>query len=149
MLDSLPHDLHHIEQHPTVGYGEHQMQRATLAGLAAALTLFAAQTAFADGDAAKGKAQFGICKICHSLDAGKNLVGPSLHGVIGRTSGTAPGFAYSDAMKAKALVWDDANLDKYLADPKGFIPGNKMLFAGVKKDDARADLIAYLNEATK
>jgi cytochrome c len=125
------------------------MQRATLAALAATLSIFTVQGAFAAGDAEKGKAQFNICKICHSLDAGKNLVGPSLHGVIGRTSGTAPGFAYSDAMKAKALVWNDENLDKYLADPKGFIPGNKMLFAGVKKDDARADLIAYLKEATK
>ena len=125
------------------------MRRAVLAALAAASLVAIADPSFAAGDPDKGKAQFAICKICHSLDAGKNMLGPSLHGVFGRTSGTAPGFNYSPAMKAKAVVWDEDTLNQYLADPKAFVPGNKMTFAGVKKDDARADLIAYLKQATQ
>jgi cytochrome c2 len=130
-------------------YGEIGMRRAVLAALITTALVSAASPGFAAGDPDKGKAQFAICKICHSLDAGKNLLGPSLHGLIGRTSGTVPGFNYSAAMKAKAVVWDDDTLDKYLTDPKAYVPGNKMTFAGVKKDDARADLIAYLKQATQ
>jgi cytochrome c2 len=125
------------------------MRHAVRAALLATLVVSAAGPSWAAGDADKGKSHFAICKICHSLDAGKNMVGPSLHGLFGRTSGTAPGFNYSEAMKAKAVVWGDDTLDKYLADPKAFVPGNKMAFAGVKKDDARADLIAYLKQATQ
>ena len=125
------------------------MRHALPAALAAALLIAAASPSRAAGDAEKGKAQFAICRICHSLDAGKNMVGPSLHGLFGRTSGTAPGFSYSDAMKAKAVVWNEDTLDKYLADPKAYVPGNKMAFAGVKSDSARADLIAYLKQATQ
>jgi len=88
------------------------------------------------------------CKICHSLDAGKNLVGPSLNGVVGRKSGTQAGFKYSDAMTGKALVWNEENLEKYLRDPKGFIPNNKMVFPGLKEKEAD-DVIAYLRKAAK
>jgi cytochrome c len=85
-----------------------------------------------------------VCFTCHTTDAGKNKIGPSLHGVIGRKAGTAPGFAYSTAMKDSNVTWDDQALDKYLADPKKFIPGNKMAYAGVKKEDERKEVIAYL-----
>lgn len=125
------------------------MHRAVLAALVASSIVSIASPSFAAGDPEKGKSQFAICKICHSLDAGKNLLGPSLHGLFGRTSGTAPAFNYSAAMKEKAVVWSEDTLNQYLADPKAFIPGNKMTFAGVKKDDARADLIAYLKQATQ
>src|SRR3990172_5472265 len=113
--------------------------------LSAALTLVLAANSFpaiaAEGDAASGEKIFAKCKICHSLDAGKNLVGPSLSGVLGRKSGTQAGFKYSDAMTGKALVWNEENLEKYLRDPKGFIPNNKMVFPGLKEKEAD-DVIA-------
>jgi cytochrome c len=98
-------------------------------------------------DPANGEKVFNKCKACHTLEAGKNKIGPSLLGVLGRTAGTAEGFKYSEGMKtagAGGLVWSEDTLDKYLSDPKGFVPGNKMPFAGLPKPEERADLIAYL-----
>lgn len=100
--------------------------------------------ALADGDAAAGKKVFNKCKVCHSLAAGDNKIGPSLAGIIDRASGTVEGFKYSEAMAGAGLTWDAATLDQYLADPKGFIPGNKMAFVGLKKEADRANVIAYL-----
>lgn len=105
--------------------------------------------AHAEGDAAQGEKVFNKCKACHALEAGKNKIGPTLHGVIGREAGTVEGFKYSDAMKNAGVTWDEESLDQYLADPKGFIPGNKMVFVGLKKEDQRADVIAYLKEASQ
>lgn len=84
------------------------------------------------------------CGICHDVAAGKNRVGPSLFAVVGRKAGTESGFNYSDATKNSGLTWDQAELNKYLADPRGTVPGTKMTYAGVKNDDQRRDLIAYL-----
>lgn len=108
-------------------------------------------TAWADepGDPKAGQAVFAPCKACHSLDAGKNGVGPSLHGLFGRTSGTAPNYNYSPAMKSANVVWGDDTLFKYLADPKVFVPGDKMAFPGVKDEQKRRDVIAYLKEASQ
>ena len=89
------------------------------------------------------------CKICHSLEAGKNMVGPSLHGLIGRKAGSVPGYAYSPAMKNANVTWNDDTLSKYLVDPKAFIPGDKMVFAGIKDPSKLGDLLAYLNQATR
>ena len=100
-------------------------------------------------DAAKGKKVFNKCKICHSLKKGKKKIGPSLYGVIGRKAGTVKGFRYSKAMKKSGVVWDDKSLDAYLTKPKKFIPGNKMVFAGIKKKKDRENLIAYLKQAAK
>ena len=101
-------------------------------------------------DAAAGQAAFAKCKICHTVDAGgRNLVGPNLHGVFGRKAGTADGFTYSAAMKNSSIVWDDDTMAKYLRDPRGSMPGNKMAFPGIKNDTEMADLFAYLHEATK
>ncbi len=108
-----------------------------------AVALLAAGSASAQ-DVAAGEKAFNKCKACHSIVAGKNGVGPSLFGVYGRKVGEAAGYKYSDAHVASGMVWNDANLDKYLADPKGTIPGNKMVFAGVKDDTERKNLIAYL-----
>jgi cytochrome c len=101
------------------------------------------------GDAQRGAQVFIQCKVCHSLEAGKNMVGPSLHGVLGRKAGTVPGFAYSPAMKNANVTWNDDTLSKYLADPKAFIPGDKMAFVGIKDPSKLGDLLAYLNLATR
>jgi cytochrome c len=86
------------------------------------------------------------------VQAGKNRVGPSLAGIVDRKAGTVDGFKYSDAMLAFGAdggVWDKKTLDAYLADPRGFIKGNKMAFPGLKKEDEREDVIAYLKTATE
>ena len=101
------------------------------------------------GDAQRGARVFVQCKICHSLEAGKNMVGPSLHGLFGRKSGSVPGFAYSPAMKNVNVTWNDDTLSKYLADPKAFVPGDKMVFLGIKDPSKLGDLLAYLNQATR
>jgi cytochrome c len=101
------------------------------------------------GDAQRGSQVFAQCKICHSLEAGKNMVGPSLHGLIGRKAGSVPGYAYSSAMKNANVTWNEDTLSKYLSDPKAFIPGDKMVFAGIKDPSRLGDLLAYLNQATK
>lgn len=117
-----------------------------LAAAAVAMAL-AAGTAEAGGDAAAGEKVFKKCKACHDMEAGKNKVGPSLAGIVGRQAGTVEGFKYSDVMANSGIVWNEESLDQYLADPKGFMPGNKMSFSGLKKDDDRANVIAYLNAA--
>jgi cytochrome c2 len=117
---------------------------------AALLGLIAIATpAQAAGDIEAGKKAFAKCRACHQLDAGKNAVGPSLAKLFGRKSGTVEGFKYSDAMKAKAVTWDETTIAAYMADPKGYIPGNKMVFPGIKKESEIADLLAYLKDATK
>lgn len=113
-----------------------------LAALSVAGVVAAANPAAA-GDAAAGEKVFNQCKACHTIEAGKNRVGPSLHGVVGRKSGSVEGFAYSEAVKKLNVTWDDANLDKWLADTKAVAPGNKMTFA-LKDPKAREDVIAYL-----
>ncbi|GLS29016.1 cytochrome c [Mesorhizobium albiziae] len=100
-------------------------------------------------DAAAGEKVFAKCKACHVVDEDKNKVGPSLKGVIGRTAGTHADFKYSQAMvdAGKAgLVWDDAKLTEYLRAPREMIKGGKMAFAGLKKDDELANVIAYLKQ---
>jgi cytochrome c len=110
--------------------------------LAAGLMMVLPTIAFA-ADAENGKSVFKKCKACHAID-GKNKVGPHLDGVLGRKAGAVDGFNYSKAMKNSGKTWDEATLDAYLKDPKGFVPGNKMVFVGVKDDADRADLVAYL-----
>jgi len=104
----------------------------------------ASGAALADGDAAAGQKVFNKCKACHSPEAGKNKIGPSLHGVVGRNAGAAEGYKYSSAMAESGLVWDEATLDKFLTKPKDLVNGTKMTFAGLKKEDERANVIAYL-----
>lgn len=101
-------------------------------------------------DAAAGEKVFARCKICHSVQAGApSPVGPNLHGVFGRKAGSIEGFNYSEAMKNSGIVWDDETLTKYLRDPRGSLPGNKMAFPGLKNDDEMASLLAYLHQATQ
>ena len=119
------------------------MRIAFIAATALA-ALCLAGTARADGDAAAGKRVFAQCAICHSPAPGRNMVGPSLFGVFGRTSASVPNFSYSAAMKNANKTWDAAALDIYLTDPKALVPGTKMIFPGLKSADDRANIIAYL-----
>ncbi|MCS3727341.1 copper-containing nitrite reductase [Bradyrhizobium betae] len=96
------------------------------------------------GDAGAGRLVFRKCQACHSLEAGKNMLGPSLAGVVGRKSGSEPGYNYSPAMKQASLIWDAQTLNRYLDDPAKVVPGNKMPFPGLKTDHDRADVIAFL-----
>ncbi len=99
----------------------------------------------ASGDATAGEKVFSKCSACHKVEAGANATGPYLHGVVGRAVGVASGFAgYSGALSAVADVWSPENLYAFLENPKAYAPGNKMSFAGLKKPEERANLIAYL-----
>ncbi|HET6806946.1 MAG TPA: cytochrome c family protein [Frateuria sp.] len=84
------------------------------------------------------------CSICHSVRPGRNVVGPSLFGVIGRHSGRVPGFHYSQANLASGLTWDPTTLDRYLTAPRQVVPGTRMTYPGLKDARERADLIAFL-----
>lgn len=95
-------------------------------------------------DAGKGERVFGKCRACHKLEAGANSAGPYLHGVVGRDVAAADGFAYSGALSEAADVWNAENLYRFLENPRGFAPGTSMSFAGLKKSEDRANLIAYL-----
>ena len=100
-------------------------------------------------DAAAGEKVFTKCKVCHIADVDTNKIGPSLHGVIGRTAGTHPDFKYSDAMIAagkSGVVWDEPTLTVYLHDPKAKVKGTKMAFPGLKNDADVANVIAYLKQ---
>jgi nitrite reductase (NO-forming) len=96
------------------------------------------------GDAAAGRQVFRKCQACHSLEPGKNLVGPSLAGIMGKKSGSDGNFNYSPAMKQAAITWTPQTLDQYLADPQKTIPGNRMPFPGLKSEHDRADIVAFL-----
>lgn len=121
-----------------------------VAAAAYAVLAFAGQATAQDAEA--GKKVFVKCAVCHGIGDTKKPLGPTLNGVIGRTAGTEAEFAakaagYSKAMKeagAAGLVWDEANIDEYITDPKKKIPGNKMAFAGIKAEKDRADVIAYI-----
>jgi len=97
-----------------------------------------------------GQKAFARCRTCHTLDeGGRHRVGPNLWGIFGKTSGTAEGFAFSKAMKEAAIVWDEQSISDYVESPKKFMPGNKMVFVGLKKQADRDNLIAYLKLETQ
>ena len=111
------------------------MNRLIVGLVACSAALVLAAPAYA-GSAAKGKRVFNRCKACHSLEPGKKLIGPSLYGVFGRTSGTLKGFPFSQT------------IDKYVAQPRKVVRGTRMAFPGIRNEEEREDLIAYLKEAT-
>jgi len=124
--------------------------------LAAALVtgaVFAAAPALAAGDPAAGEKVFKshLCFSCHQFEAGKNGVGPTLHGVFGNKAAQAPGFAYSDGLKASGIVWTPENLDKWVQGPQAVVKDAKMILAKPVTDaKEREDLIAYIQqESTK
>lgn len=94
-------------------------------------------------DAARGERAFAQCRACHSVDPGRNMVGPSLHGVVGREAGSVPNYAYSAANRDSHLVWDRETLFTYLESPMRAMPGTKMTYM-MRDAQQRADVIAYL-----
>jgi cytochrome c2 len=109
----------------------------------------AAMPAYAEGDASAGKIVFRKCQACHSLEADRTLIGPSLHGVFGRKAGAVPDFRYSASMRESGIVWDADTLAKYLPDPQALVPHTKMTFIGLKDPTELEDVIAYLKQASK
>jgi cytochrome c len=95
-------------------------------------------------DVEAGKTAFKKCALCHTTEAGKNKIGPSLFGIVGRKSATLENFSYSEGMKKFDHTWDEETLDTYLADPRATVPGTKMIFPGIKDKAERDDVIAYL-----
>jgi cytochrome c len=122
---------------------------APAAPAAAAAPAADLQTLLAAADPEKGKVLFLQCRACHSLEAGgANKVGPNLHGFMGRKAGLAPGFSYSEAIAQSGIVWSTEALDHWLERPSEFLPGNRMVFVGIRKPEDRANLIAYLKRET-
>lgn len=104
----------------------------------------------AEGNAARGQRVFGACAACHSLQPDQNMTGPSLSGLWNRKAGSLPSFSrYSSALTSAGIVWNDKTLDEWIKDPRDVVPGNQMTFDGIKEDQPRADLLAFLKEATQ
>ena len=122
---------------------EHPMKTAAILALAASVLAPSAALA-QEGDPGRGERVYRRCAACHSLDEGQNRVGPSLHGLWGRTAGTLEGFRYSDAMVAYGVVWSPETLDVYIESPQEHVRGTTMAFAGLNNPEHRAHLIAYL-----
>ena len=122
------------------------MRKGWLAIGVLAVAGLAAGKALAAGDADEGKKVFTrVCAACHTTEAeGPKRIGPSLHGIVGRKAGTVEGFRYSAANKNSGITWTPETLDEYLKDPKAKVPGTIMAFAGLKKDDERQNVIAFL-----
>ncbi|MGA7810308.1 MAG: c-type cytochrome [Bradyrhizobium sp.] len=113
--------------------------------IAAGLLLVGSASAARAADPAAGEKIFKEqCGICHAVIAGENRIGPTLFGVVGRTAGSVPGFNYTADHKKLGITWDAATLEKYLANPRAMVPDTSMVYAGLKDDAERADLVAYL-----
>ena len=126
------------------------MRICQLYGLTAVALMALSGPALAEGDAAKGKAAFAKCGICHQVGPGaKTLVGPELNGAVGRKAASVADYPYSPGMKKlgeEGFTWTEANIDKWIADPKAMIPDSPMAlaFPGIPDAGERADIIAYL-----
>jgi cytochrome c len=127
------------------------MNRIELVAIAALmLTGFSSRATAGPGDAANGERMYRACVACHSLEPSRNMTGPSLAEVWNRKSGSMASFPrYSPALKSAGIVWNDDTLDEWIKDPQHFIPGNTMTFPGIKDPRQRADLLAFLKDATQ
>jgi cytochrome c len=119
------------------------MRFASLTLAASALLAICAGSGMA-ADVEAGKTAFKKCAACHTIEEGKNKIGPSLFGVFGRKSASLEDYSYSEAMKKFDHTWDEETLETYLADPRATVPGTKMIFPGIKDKTERDDVIAYL-----
>ena len=126
------------------------MRRAAAVSVAVLLLTVAAWApAWGESAVERGRVIFKQCQACHSLEDGVTVVGPSLHALFGRHAASLDGYEYSDALYGADFAWDAKRLATWLADPATLVPGNKMLFPGIKDARQIADLIAYLSEATR
>lgn len=114
------------------------------------LTAWSVQASAQTGDATRGERMYRACVACHSLEPDRNMTGPSLSGLWNRQAGAIATFSrYSPALKSAGIVWNDGTLDEWLKDPQHFIPGNTMTFPGMKDAQQRADLLAFLKDASQ
>ena len=113
-----------------------------------ATTIKDASGATFTGDAAAGEKAFRNCAACHKMEPGKHGIGPSLHGITGKKAGTVAGYNASGQMKKSGLIWNDQNLADYLENPRKKVPGTKMTYAGMRKPQDRANVIAYIKKAS-
>jgi cytochrome c len=120
------------------------------ATIALATIAFLSPALAQQGDASRGQQDFRACAPCHSLQPDRNMTGPGLANLWGRKAGSLENFdRYSDALKSSGIIWDDRALDGWLTDPERMVPDNEMPFEGIKDARVRADLLAFLKEATK
>ena len=119
--------------------------------IVSALVIIASSTSAALAqDAEAGKTSFNKCLACHAIgEDAKNKVGPELNGLDGRKSGTAPDYNYSDANKNSGITWNETEFKAYIKDPRAKVPGTKMAFAGIKKEQEVNDLWAYVSQFDK
>jgi cytochrome c len=94
--------------------------------------------------ASEAPSAFGICSTCHSAEKGRNGIGPSLFGIVGTKAGAVENYNFSSAMKSADIIWDEKNLDQFIENPRGLVPGTKMPFAGMTDPAKRAEIVAYL-----
>jgi cytochrome c len=127
------------------------MRAVYLLTAAAFLTLlFGADRAFSEGNETRGQRVFGACAACHSLQPDQSMTGPSLAELWNRKAGSLASFSrYSPALKSANIVWNDKTLDDWITNPQHLVPGNEMTFDGIKDARQRADLLAFLKEATQ
>lgn len=120
------------------------MFKQSAAAAAMMMTGMLAGGAMAEGDPAAGERVFRQCQACHVVDAEQNRVGPHMVGIFGREAGAVEGFKYSDAMASSGIVWDEETIAAYIANPREYVPGNRMAFAGLRNPEQIADVIAYM-----
>ncbi|RTM14183.1 MAG: c-type cytochrome [Bradyrhizobiaceae bacterium] len=122
-----------------------------MTALAAASVLHGVADAWsANPDVGRGRRVFGACAVCHSLDPNRSMTGPSLRGLWNRKAGSLASFPrYSDALKSSNIVWNDKTLDEWIKDPQHLVPGNEMTFPGLRDNQQRKDLLAFLEQATQ
>jgi cytochrome c len=123
--------------------------KTVLAAFGCAVLLMAVAGAQGQGDASRGEKKFEECASCHSVAAGENGVGPSLHGIINRKAASLDDFRYSPAMRNSGLTWTPETINTFITDPQKLVPANRMAYAGLTEPADREDLIAYLQQATK
>lgn len=125
---------------------EAQVRRSLASSLVLAVLALATVPAAAEQEEGDGKVAFNnACRTCHSFKEGDNRLGPSLHGIVGRKAGSIDGFAFSSAMKNSGITWDEANLDKFIANPDNVVHGNAMKpFGGISDASERAKIVSYL-----
>jgi cytochrome c len=132
-----------------IDWMRHMRRSPATAGLLLIKVLLTSSPALAAGDPTTGEKAFAShCAVCHATTPGENKIGPSLAGIVGSKSGAVPGFNFSAVMKDADVIWDDVNLDKFLANPTGFIHGSKM-FVNLPNETDRQNVIAYLHTLKK